>query len=173
MQKNTEAPACSSSSRLLDSSIWSCGWETSGSSSRRQASSLPSCELRLLRTNLLHQTPTTSRGHMRKIPTQAIKEVTSQTTASKDTTRWSSYSSSYMLGSLPCTAVLSLCTTVLVSNCLLLCFLQEAEYGQGYGQQGAPTSFSNQMWTDRKKVSDKKLMWGSIWRTSGKQSLLV
>lgn len=36
---------------------------------------------------------------------------------------------------------------------LLACFLQDAQYGQGYGQQGGPTSFSNQMWTDSKQVS--------------------
>lgn len=36
--------------------------------------------------------------------------------------------------------------------------VQEAQYGQGYGQQGAPTSFSNQMWADRKKVR--------LWRLS-------
>lgn len=36
--------------------------------------------------------------------------------------------------------------------------IQEAQYGQGYGQQGAPTSFSNQMWADRKKVR--------LWRLS-------
>lgn len=29
--------------------------------------------------------------------------------------------------------------------CVTVCFLQGAQYGQGYGQQGAPTSFSNQM----------------------------
>lgn len=76
-------------SRLLVSSTWSCGLETSGSSSRRLASSLPSCGLLLLlRRNLLHQKPTASRERTNKTRTPATREDTSPTTASRDTTRW-------------------------------------------------------------------------------------
>lgn len=38
----------------------------------------------------------------------------------------------------------------------LICCFQDAEYGQGYGQQGAPTSFSNQMWAYRQQVSPRE-----------------
>lgn len=34
-------------------------------------------------------------------------------------------------------------------NALFLCLFKEAQYGQGYAQQGGPTSFSNQMWANK------------------------
>lgn len=43
------------------------------------------------------------------------------------------------------------------SLCSLMVLFQDAQYGQGYAQQGGPTSFSNQMWTDRKQVGQTEV----------------
>lgn len=77
-----------SSCRHLVSLTWSCGLETSGSSLRRRASSLPSCGLRLLRASPPHPMPTASREPMSKTRMPATREATNLTTASRDTTRW-------------------------------------------------------------------------------------
>lgn len=41
-------------------------------------------------------------------------------------------------------------------------FFQEAQQGQGYAQQGGPTSFSNQMWANRKQVGVLELSKGCV-----------
>lgn len=76
-------------SRLLASSTWCCGRGTSGSSSRRRASSLPSCGLRLPRRNHPPEMPTASRGLTNRTLTLAARVDTNPTTTSRDTTRWS------------------------------------------------------------------------------------